>query len=78
MDPAASVAVVGCSDPLPQKEKEDVKRLIRLLEQEGLRVIASPLLFADTPPAPAEKAAALNRAFRTPDIGYIFDVSCDP
>ncbi len=68
-------ALVGCSDPLPAKEKEDVLRLVNVLREEGLSVEVSPALLCETPPAPGEKAAALNAFFADPAVDYIFDVS---
>ncbi len=68
-------ALVGCSDPLPEKEKKDILRLPRLLEDMGVSLEISPLLLSDDPPAPREKAEAVNRAFRDPEMDYVFDVS---
>lgn len=75
MKTGKKIALVGCSDPLSQRGKEDVRRLVPLLEAEGLTVDLSPLLLRDGLPAPAEKAAEVNRAFRDPGVEYIFDVS---
>ena len=75
MDCRKKIALVGCSDPLPARERTDVERLARLLETMGIETDVSPLLLADTPPAPQEKAEALNRAFRDPSAELIFDVS---
>ena len=74
MHPVKKIALVGCSDPLPESEKEDLLRLRRLLQAQGLTVECSPLLFEKTA-APADKSKVLNRAFRDPDTDMIFDVS---
>ena len=68
-------AFTGCSDPLTPRDKETVRRLATMLEAENLDTVCSPVLFSDTPPAPQEKAEALNGFFRDPSVAYIFDVS---
>lgn len=68
-------ALVGCSDPLPQSEREDVRQLPALLASMGVETAISPLLPAEAMPSPAEKAEALNRQFRDPSVDFIFDVS---
>ena len=75
MDMTKKAALVGCSDPLPGQGKEDIRRLPGLLETMGVSLEISPLLLRDVPPVPREKAEALNRYFRDPDMDYIFDVS---
>ena len=67
--------IVGCSDPLPQSERDDVRRLPVLLAELGADARICPLLLAPTPPSPREKAEALNRYFRDPDVELIFDAS---
>ena len=75
MDITKKAALVGCSDPLPAREKEDIRRLPGILEAMGVSLEISPLLLRDEPPAPREKAEALNRHFRAPDVDFVFDVS---
>lgn len=74
MGSVKKIALVGCSDPLPEREKEDLHRLVRLLQAQGLTVECSPLLFEDGA-APKDKGEVLNRAFRDADTDMIFDVS---
>ena len=75
MDNGKKATLVGCSDPLPQSEKEDVARLLRVLEENGLATAVSPVLLTKGLPSPEEKAAALNGFFRDPALDFIFDVS---
>ena len=75
METVKKIALVGCSDPLPPQEKEDVARLRPLLEAMGLAVDLSPLLLRKTPATPEEKAAEMNRVFRDPSVDAVFDVS---
>ena len=75
METVKKIALVGCSDPLPRHEKEDVARLRPLLEAMGLTVDLSPLLLRETPAKPEEKAAEMNRVFRDPSVDAVFDVS---
>ncbi|MBQ7639326.1 MAG: LD-carboxypeptidase [Clostridia bacterium] len=69
-----TAALVGCSDPLPEHEIEDVKRLVGVLAKENIEAKVSPLLFSGSR-VPAEKAAVLNGFFGDPSVDYIFDVS---
>ena len=75
MNGVRNIALVGCSDPLPRQEKEDVARLKEQLEAQGLSVSLSSLLLRETPASPEEKAAEMNRAFRDPSVDAVFDVS---
>lgn len=68
-------AIVGCSDPLPLSEREDVARVRDILAAENVSSAVSPVLFTDTAPSPREKAEALNGFFRDPSVDFIFDVS---
>ncbi len=68
-------ALVGCSDPLPLSEKEDLQKVIRVLARENVEAVVSPVLFAEGFPSPREKADVLNGFFRDPSVDYIFDVS---
>lgn len=68
-------ALVGCSDPLPLSEKEDLQKVIRVLARENVEAVVSPVLYAEGFPSPREKAAALNGFFRDPSVDYVFDVS---
>ena len=67
--------LVGLSDPLPAREREDIKKLPGILEKTGVRTEICPLLFAETAPSPEEKADAANRYFGDPETDFIFDVS---
>ena len=75
METIRKIALVGCSDPLPRQEKEDVARLAPLLESMGLAVDLSPLLLRESPALPEEKAAEMNRVFRDPSVDAVCDVS---
>lgn len=75
MNANKKAVLVGCSDPLPPREREEIRRLPPLLAPLGVEVTCSPLLFSDALPSPAEKAEALNRQFRDPAVDFIFDVS---
>ena len=68
-------ALVGCSDPLPLSEKEDLQEVIRVLARENVEAVLSPVLYAEGFPSPREKAAALNGFFRDPSVDYVFDMS---
>ena len=67
--------LVGCSDPLPRREKEDVRALVPVLTSFGVDTAVSAFLLQDDPASPQVKAAAVNNAFRDPDVDYVFDVS---
>lgn len=69
------IALVGCSDPLPQREMQDVAQLVQLLKSQNVETAVSPTLLSDTLPSPEEKADVLNGFFRDPSVGYVFDVS---
>lgn len=75
MLPLKKAALAGCSDPLPQSEREDIRQLPALLKTLGVQTEISPLLLRETPPQPEEKAGELNRFFADPDMDFIFDVS---
>ena len=74
MEPIKTISLVGCSDPLPPQEKEDVLRLAALLESRGMSVDIGPALLSEKA-TPEEKAAAVNRAFRDAAVDAVFDVS---
>lgn len=75
MNDRKKAALVGCSDPLPPQEKEDLQALSRVLARENVETVVSPALFAEGFPSPREKAAALNGFFRDLSVDFIFDVS---
>ena len=75
MEKQYHAAIVGCSDPLPLSEREDVARVRDILAVENVSSAVSSVLFTDTAPSPREKADALNGFFRDPSVDYIFDVS---
>lgn len=74
-----TVALVGCSDGRPEKERPLLEALTAALEAMGLQVVWSPCLYANggTPfsAPPRLRAEALHGLFTDPAVAAIFDVS---
>ena len=69
-------AFVACSDPMLLYRQDDIERLKKLLEKEGLEVEISPYLFAHFEDlSEQDKADNLLEYFRDTKMKYIFDVS---
>lgn len=68
-----TVALIACSDPIPDDRRVEINELIGHLRQWGLQVVeASTLIDSHTA---QEKANELNRLFADPQIKAIFDIS---
>lgn len=68
-----TVALIACSDPIPDDRRVEINELIGHLRQWGLQVAeASTLIDSHTA---QEKANELNRLFADPQIKAIFDIS---
>lgn len=69
-------ALTACSNPILLDQQEDIKRLITLLEKEGLEVVISPYLFGCDENSPERsKAKDLTGYFRDSEMDFIFDIS---
>ena len=68
-------ALTACSDPVSRRSRPEIEELRRILEAEGLIVETSPALFQEDVFDQMEKAEALNRFFRDPEMDCIFDIS---
>lgn len=68
-----TVALMACSDPIPQELRVQINELSGHLQQWGLQVVeASTLIDSHTE---QEKANELNRLYADPHIKAIFDIS---
>lgn len=68
-----TVALIACSDPIPQERRVQINELSAHLQQWGLQIVeASTLMDSHTS---QEKANELNRLFADPHIKAIFDIS---
>ena len=69
-------AFVACSDPMLLYRQDDIERLKKLLEKEGLEVEISPFLFEHFENiSEKDKADNLMEYFRDTEMKFIFDVS---
>lgn len=69
-------ALTACSNPISSDQKEEIKRLMLLLEKEGLEVVISPYLFGCDENSPERsKAEDLTGYFDDPEMDFIFDIS---
>lgn len=72
------IGIVGCSNGLRREREGDVQELIRVLQEMGLKVICSDLLYAKEgvfAAAGKERGEALNQMFQNQQVKAIFDIS---
>lgn len=78
MRPLKKIALVGCSDGQKIKYKDDIDRLIRILNELGLEVDVSRFIYdkgEGLSGTGRERANALNEFYRNKEIDAIFDIS---
>lgn len=72
------IALTALSNPVLQKNKDKIYKLIKLLEKTGLTPITSKFVFDgsyDLFAAPEKKTAEIEEFFLNPEIKMIFDIS---
>lgn len=72
------IAITALSNPVLQKNKDNIYKLIKLLEKTGLTPITSKFVFDDSYDlfaAPKKKTAEIEEFFLNPEIKMIFDIS---
>lgn len=70
--------IVCCSDGIDPKGKEIVDKTEEILKQTGLRILESPYIYqkgALAAGTPGERADALMKMYRNPEVKAIFDIS---
>ncbi len=74
-----TAALAACSNLLSIQDRELTKKVRSALEEEGITVIESPLLYKETVPSQIglgkRKAEILNVFFKNPGVDMIFDLS---
>lgn len=76
MEVKMKASLTACSNPVSSDQRENIKRLITLLEKEGLKVVTSPYLFGCHENSPERsKAKDLMEYFRDSEMDFIFDIS---
>ena len=71
------IALTALSNPVLQKNKDNIHKLIKLLEKTGLTPITSKFVFDDSYDlfaAPERKTAEIEEFFLNPEIKMIFDI----
>lgn len=73
-----TVALVACSNGINEDKADETQRLVKVLENFGLKVKLSPYIYAEYScfnGTPNEKAEALMKFFLDKDVKAIFDIS---
>lgn len=76
--PGEKIALTALSNPVLPKNKENINRLITLLEKTGVTPVASKFVLEDSYDYytfPEKKASEIEEFFLDPEIKMIFDIS---
>ncbi|MDO4650426.1 MAG: LD-carboxypeptidase [Eubacteriales bacterium] len=72
-----TIALIGCSNGLPESDNEMLKDLCRFFDSAGVDCRIGDYIFENSRAgvAPKERAQALNNLFADPEVDMIFDIS---